>query len=125
MNRKWMPITAGILDIIYGGSGIFFGPIAFIGASLLASESIHSIYRYQIIGATVSIAGILSIIGGIFSIKIKKWPLALTGAICILYIASMFIMEFTIIPIARRSIPGIFAIVVLVFTILSRKQFEK
>ena len=122
MNRKWMPITAGILDIIYGGFGVLFGPYAIF---------IETVFRfpqaewYQITGPMVFIAGLFSIIGGIHHIKIKKWSLALTGSICMLFITGMFIVDLYVIPIALRSIPGIFAIVVLVLTILSRKQFER
>jgi len=120
-----MPITAGILDIIYGAFGILYGPEVFVFASLFSSESIHSIYWYQITGAVAFIAGILSIIGGIHSIRIKRRSLALSGSICILFITGIFVVEFTPIPIALRSIPGIAAIIILIFTILSRKQFEK
>jgi len=124
MNRKWMPITAGVLDIIYGAFGVLFGPYAFIGATFI-SVHFHGTYLAAVMGPTAFIAGILSLIGGIYHIKVKHWSLAFTGSICTLLITWAPFMFFINTPISLRSIPGIFAIFVLVLTILSRKQFEK
>lgn len=124
MNKKWMPITDGILDIVYGALGVPFGIYTSIFASLL-SESMGSEYWPYIIGPMAFIAGILSIIGGIYTIKLKHWSLALIGSICTLFITWDGFLFFTNTPIALRGLAWIPAIFTIVLTILSRKQFER
>jgi Zn-dependent protease len=94
MNKKWMPITAGVLDIAYGAFGVLFGPYAFIFTYFI-SVSFHGTYRAAIMGPMAFIAGILSLIGGIYHIKIKHWSLALIGSICTLLITWVFLSALT------------------------------
>jgi hypothetical protein len=124
MDKKWMPITAGILDIIYGAFGVVFGLYAFIFAAIL-SHLIHREGWYQIMGPMVFIAGILSIISGRYIIKIRRRSLALIGSICTLLIAWAFFMFFINTPIPLKSLAWLPAILAIILTILSRNQFEK
>jgi len=122
--KKWMPITAGVLDIIYGALGVIFGIYWSIFSSLLW-ELLGSEYWSHIIGPMAFIAGILSIIGGIYNIKIKHRTLALIGSICTLFIIWGGWLFFINTPVALKGLTWIPAMVAIVLTILSRKQFEK
>jgi hypothetical protein len=124
MNKKWMLITAGILDIIYGALGVLLGIYTSIFASLL-SELIRSEYWSHIIGPMALIAGILSIIGGIYVVKIKHWSLAIIGSICTLFITWGGFIFFVNTPVALKGLAWIPAIVAIILTILSKSQFEK
>jgi hypothetical protein len=127
MNKKWMPITAGVLDIIYVAFGLFFGTIYFITGTIgtLLREVIRNYFLVQIIGPIVLIATILSLIGGIYSIKIRHWSFAMIGSICTLFVTWGIVIWLENAPIILRCLPWIPAIVAILLTILSRKQFEK
>ena len=111
-----MPTIAGILDIV-AGIVSFIGLIfVLVGVSILAyTEGIGPsmgipgalIFAIAAIFAILSIiADILAIVGGIFALRRKRWGLALAG-----YIAAFF----------ASILLGIAAIV---FTVLSKKEFE-
>ncbi|MBN2463116.1 MAG: hypothetical protein JXB43_05895 [Dehalococcoidia bacterium] len=116
MKKTWMPTVAGILDIVAGALSFvgltfaFFG-ILVLGAMRGADPSMGIpgtlILTIAVIVAIFAIiADILSIIGGIYALQRKKWGLALTGSI-----AAFF-----------ASWP--LGIAAIVFTVLSKKEFE-
>ena len=91
VRRTWMPTTAGILTIIVGGVNIIIGIVA-----ISLSGTIASMYRWwdtggwsmgmmphwiAIAGVPMIIIGIISVIGGSFSLKRKAWGMVLAGAI--------------------------------------------
>jgi hypothetical protein len=80
-NRSWMPVTAGILSITAGAADLMIGLI--IGTFFIAVSS-HGFLGFGAFGVPLMIFGIIAIIGGIFAIQKKVWPLALVGAICAL-----------------------------------------
>ena len=123
MNTKWMPITAGIIDIVYGAFGVIYGPFAVIFITIYRLG--HREDWHRIIGPVLIITGILSIIGGINIIKNKRQSLALIGSICTLFLAWGFFWAPTATPILFKCLTWIPAIVAVVLTILSRKQFSK
>ena len=109
-ERTWMPMTAGILSIVAGVSGLFGGIIAAalrgaIGA-IGGIPGFGVIGGLGIIGAPLIAIGIVAIIGGVFAIRRRTWGLALAGAIC--------------------SLPcsWVLAIPAIVFVIMSKQQFD-
>jgi len=108
----WMPLVAGILDLVAGipalifgiflaaGLGIFgaliggFGGVPGVGAILGA------------IAVPVIIFAIIAIVGGVFAIRRRTWWLALAGSISALLCAWIF------------GIPAI------VFTVMGKKHFK-
>jgi hypothetical protein len=115
MEKTWMPTTAGILNIICGVADIIGGLILLIGGA--ASGLIHQFANADIspavlmlilvlLGIFCLILGVLALVGGIYALRRKVWGMALAGSI---------ISFFIIWPLGIASI---------VFTALSRKEFE-
>jgi len=122
MRGTWKPVTAGVINII---SGTFFliGGLAVLGnmgqpiAASMASYVMYSIgltgtaspsfvtMIMTILGTVLIGLGILSVLGGIFSVRRAIWGLALAGSI------STFL---------SLLLPGVPAIIL---TALSKKEF--
>ena len=120
MEKAWKPTVAGILNII---AGVIY-LICFVGVIIaifaigsetyiwkLAPEifpiAIGSVQTIFIIAAVfTAIVGILSLLGGVYSVQRKNWGLALTGSI-----ASIF----------GTMVLGLLAII---FIAMSRDKFE-
>jgi hypothetical protein len=95
MEKTWRPLTAGILTILAGSSGIgggifivLYGGLLGLGGALaeLLGENVGMIIAViaGIVGAygfVMIIVGIVAIISGIFMLRRRYWGLALTGAI--------------------------------------------
>jgi hypothetical protein len=130
MNRKWMPITAGVLDILHGIFGIILGLMVMVLSNLLGPIT----HFDEILGPLLLIMGILSIIGGIYSIKRTTWRIALVGVITSILPSTLYMeqywQEFSLrhtfyisdLLVFTLALPAVFAIVL---TVLSRKQFNK
>lgn len=115
MKKTWMPMTAGILDIICGvfaligglvlvivgtvGSGV----LMYIGADI---PPLVAAALFSAIAVPLIIVGILAIVGGVYALQRKKWGLALAGSIAAFFPSWLL---------------GIAAIVL---TILSKNEFE-
>jgi hypothetical protein len=78
MERTWKPTAAGILCIIAGAICVVPGTAV---ASLLASMGVGWL---SAIGAPLIILGIITIVGGIYALRRRRWGLALAGSICAL-----------------------------------------
>jgi hypothetical protein len=106
----WMPVIAGILQLIIGIPGLIVGLIA------VAIGSVVTFFIAGLgglIGAPVVILSIVAIIGGVFAIRKRAWGFALAGAIC------GFIVGLPLVaPAILLGIPAI------VLTALGKKQFE-
>jgi len=132
MNRKWMPVTAGVIEIVHGVAAILGGILFLLVGYTLGSVFGSGMLWYgYVVGAAIIVAGILVLIAGIQALKSKAWPLVLFGAI-LSFILSLWSVEYWI-NIERYGV-GIntlygFAWVPAVFTIIltlgSRKQFRK
>jgi hypothetical protein len=95
MERTWKPLTAGILTIIAGSSGIGGGVLIVIYGGLLGlggalaevfGESMGMVIALiagivGVYGFAIIIMGIIAIICGIFTLRRRHWGLALAGAI--------------------------------------------
>jgi hypothetical protein len=116
MQKTWMPMTAGILDIIAGGFGLIAGLVLLIIGAV--GSNFMAYYVPQIPPATLVviflciavpliIVAILAIVGGIYALRRKIWGLALAGSIAAFFIPWAWLL-------------GIAAIV---FTALSKNEF--
>jgi hypothetical protein len=81
MNRKWMPITAGVLYILSGAFQLW----AAFYALMLFVQNDRGLLSYNIIifiiGSTCLITSIVAIAGGIYIIQRKKRYFAYLGAL--------------------------------------------
>jgi hypothetical protein len=106
----WMPLTAGILDLIVGVPSLVTGMIfAVVGGFL----TFFIAGLGAILGAPIVILSIVAILGGVFAIRKKVWGLALAGAICGFVVGLPFVA-----PAILLGIPAI------VFTALGKGQFK-
>jgi hypothetical protein len=125
MEKPWMPVVAGILDIVSGALGVVMG--LFMALNLHAARAIQAAPRFSpnpggtlpqmphiffpgmglAMGIALIVLGVLAIIGGIFALRIKAWGLALAGAI------------------AGVITGRLLGIVALIFIVLGRKDFQK
>ena len=124
MKRAWIPVTAGILNVI---SGVF----ALIGGMAVASipgtpmsNAIVSYYIYstgsgaattesvatliiRIVATLLIFLGVTSLLGGIYALRRKFWGLTLAGAV------------FSLFYLPPLGIPS------TIFTLLSRREFAQ
>lgn len=123
MIRTWKPILAGILNVISGICFLFGGIIiiSMLGqlemAMPWASYGMYSMGLegepsgsfvttfILILGTAAIFLGVLSTIGGIYSIKRRLWGMALTGSV------STFLSSF------------ILGIPTIALTVVSKKEF--
>ena len=126
MNKIWMPVTAGVLDIINGASATVFGLLLIIMIPWV--KSLRSLPLYsEFIGPILFIAGILAIVGGIYTIKKRSWLFALTGAIAGFISTSWWLEYWVNITTyglsldTLRGLAGIPAIIAIILIIRSRK----
>ena len=115
-QNQWMPVVAGILTLIAGGTKLlaFFGfliALVFVPAGSYSSwdNAPHMMWSANWMIAfmvPLLVLGILAIIGGIFMLQRRMWGMALVGGIAAL------------IP---NSLLGIAA---LVFIAISKDQFD-
>jgi len=118
METTWMPKVAGILDIVAGSLGLFFSLMmalwfaAFsfflpMGTAEFNDVPMSFMAIFMIPWAIFMFAaGILAIVGGIYTLRRKKWGLALAGSI-----AAFF-----------GSAP--LGVAAIIFTALSKNEFE-
>ena len=96
METTWKPVTAGIINITVGifnvlGMFVVIMLIAAIGGGILAIGRIAELIPVWlsglvqgfmiIIALIIGILGALPLIGGIYAVQRKNWPMALTGSI--------------------------------------------
>jgi hypothetical protein len=128
MNKPWMPVVVGILDIVSGAMGVLMG--LFMALPLHAARAAqaapggtsrfgphlgalpqmpHFFFPGMglVMGITLAVLGVLAIVGGIFALRTKVWGLALAGSIA---------------AVLTGRLLGVLA---LIFTVLGRKDFQK
>ncbi|HEX76694.1 MAG TPA: hypothetical protein G4O12_08990 [Dehalococcoidia bacterium] len=122
MKRTWKPTTAGVLNII-SGIFLFIGGISvlgLLGQPMAASWANYVMYSVELSGApsmsfvttiivilatALIVPGVLSILGGICSVKRSVWGMALAGSIS------------TLLSVTFLGIPAI------ILTVVSRREF--
>jgi hypothetical protein len=153
MSKKWMPKTAGILNII---GGVFQSILSIIFIAVFLTAYIGSGWNIPadpgpivlLVKATgpLLITGVISIIGGISATMKKRWILSLAGSILAFFTFSIAILvitdwrfihveDFPMIWEGRLSsnlalytlyiLPILLGVTSLVFITLSKKQFER
>jgi hypothetical protein len=116
----WMPLTAGILNLVVGVPILLFG-ILLAGSIEPFVWWASSFYRPgAITGAVLITFATIAIIGGIFSLRKRVWTLALAGSICALF-ATLF-LTFLLWP-APAHLYLLVSVPAVVFTVLGRKRF--
>jgi hypothetical protein len=117
MQKTWMPMTAGILDIIAGGFGLIAGLVLLIVGAVggnFMTYYVPQVPPATLVGIFLAIAvpliifAIVAIVGGVYALQRKIWGLALAGSIVAFFIPWTWLL-------------GIAAIV---FTALSKSEFE-
>jgi hypothetical protein len=91
MKKTWKPLTAGILDIIWGIFGLLgVLMLGFIAVLCMlnpgwdkssAAEPVGMAALFWIIAAFYFVFSVLSVVGGIFNILRRCWVLALIGSV--------------------------------------------
>ena len=115
MEKPWMPVVAGILDIVSGSLGLCMGLFMIFAKYFYSTvPRIPGWGMYPLIpeaffpgmGIALILIGVLAIIGGVYALKIKNWGMALAGSIC-------------------ACLSGRFlGILALIFTVLAKKEFK-
>jgi hypothetical protein len=109
----WMPVAAGILDLVAAVPSLIIGIIyAVIGGFL--TFFIGGLGALP--GAAMIILSIVAIVGGVFAIRKRAWGFALAASICALLVGLVG-FPFTV----HAILLGILAIV---FTALGKGQFK-
>jgi hypothetical protein len=110
-NSTWMPLTAGILDIICGAWGLFFSlMLMFVGRIIVALAKLPPAVGpfFVLVAIPVALLAILAIVGGVYALKRKIWGLALAGSIGALFSPYFWLL----------------AITAIVLTAMSKKEFD-
>ena len=124
MQKPWMPVVGGILDIVSGAFGLVVG--LFMSLHLHAARAAQAApgvarkvaphvgtltqmphLLFPGMGIALMVLGVLAIVGGVYALKVKAWGLALAGAIG---------------GVITGRLIGLLA---LIFIVLSRKDFQK
>lgn len=113
----WMPLTAGILDLVAGVPALLIGIVVIAGFGVLGWLSwlsdvagVAGVAGVGVImgaiGVSLIIFALVAIVGGVFALRKRIWGLALAGSIFALFCAWIF------------GIPAI------VFTVMGKKHFK-
>jgi len=104
----WMPLAAGILDLVAGIPALIIG-ILFLADAEVPGWLSGVVVFGVLTGTTVALAtvfAVIAIVGGAFAIRKRTWWLALAGSIFAIFCA------------------WIFAIPAIVFTVMGKKHFK-
>jgi hypothetical protein len=128
MEKPWMPVVGGLLNIVSGALGVIFG--LFMSLRGLAFTAAHAAQGVAprlaphagaypqmphlffpgmgiACGIALLVIGVLAILGGVYALKLKAWGLALAGSIA---------------AVITGPIIGLLA---LIFVVLGREDFRK
>ena len=102
-SRSWMPVVAGILDIISGATALV---VMLVILAIILPASGSEIFVI-LVAVWYAVAAILAVLGGAYSLRRRGWGLALAGSIAALLGGNF-----------------IFGTLSIIFTALSRKEFN-
>jgi predicted membrane protein len=136
MEKAWMPNVAGILNIVAGFQILGTASLALVATIIVAWY--HSTFvgdspssNTAIMTLLLFTVSALAIISGIFALRRRNWTLVLVGPIlmCIIppLIGSRVLEEGTISVhgfIMLAVVPSLMGIAAIVFTALSKNEFE-
>lgn len=130
MNKKWMPIVAGIFEIIAG-----FWMLFSICVSAGVEGGPDELHEFLLLSILL-ILGLLAVVGGIFALIRRKWRLAFAGAIATLplfLVAQIGLRMLEDYPYYRPTPPIFYlnlvsplllSIVIIALLILSKRRFK-
>jgi len=107
-DGTWMPLAAGILDLVAGVPALIIGILFLADAEVpgwLSGVVGFGVLTDRIV-VLVTIFAVIAIVGGAFAIRKRIWGLALAGSIFAVFCAWIF------------GIPAI------VFTVVGKKHFK-
>ena len=85
MNKKWMPIAAGILEILAGFvmlvSALCFFALLYWEAPRPWQDLSLLSWIWWLAPFVAGLFGIVSLVGGVYALKRRRWGLAFAGAI--------------------------------------------
>ena len=99
MNTRWLPVAAGVLEIVAGitalAGALALGFSATVVANIPAAQAegfpLSVVAGFlAVLSALVLLAGLLSVIGGIFALNRRRFGWALTGAIAATFCSPPF-----------------------------------
>jgi len=108
----WMPLTAGILDLVAGVPALLIGILVAAGLGALGRliGRLSGVAGVGVIMGAIGVAliifALIAIVGGVFALRKRTWGLALAGSIFALFCAWIL------------GIPAI------VFTVMGKKHFK-
>jgi len=108
-EKSWMPMTAGILSIIAGVSGVAAGTLVATLGSIIGR--FFGILWPGILGVPSIIFGIIAVAGGICALRRRVWGLALAGSICALVSGFFVVMK-------------VLGILAIIFVSLGKGEFK-
>jgi len=130
MKRKWIPVTAGILEILLGISGCIVAYFVFVISKLQGG---YNPVFTGISALIVLILSILAITGGIYAVRRKSWSIALIGSVA--SVAPSLPYALTFLPsfsrhlsLSANSLLGlswIIAVIPILLVLLAREQFTR
>ena len=145
MSKKWMPITAGILEIL-AGFLLLFAAFVFFGLLYLetprpweeSSLSVYGLTRFVtvliwwMVPFVAGLLGIVPLVGGVYALLRRRWGLAFSGAIATVPLT--FIAPFGIGPWANNEygiaqhyfswLPLLLSIAIITLLVLSKREFK-
>ena len=128
LQRTWKPTTVGILNIVYAVLNLWF----FLGISLegavfwsIFTKSIFRLNSPSAAFITIVIPflcmNILTLTGGIYALKRKRWRLALAGSITAIFSWTPLVLATTPALVLGIVPLGIFVVILIV---KSKDEFE-
>ena len=131
MNKKWMPIVAGVLEIL---AGFVTFAVAFRFLFLIGIEAPRPLEPWYFLWVLApALFGVLSLVGGVFALIRRRWRLAFWGAMATIpglmliprgvhsFDAWYFQLWYSFIVIW----PLLLSAAIIALIILSKKQFKK
>jgi len=132
LNKTWLPIAAGILDILGGIYGIFIGSFfTIMFVSRIYWIPVFDVQDWIVVGSAIFAlaTGVIAVLGAICAFRRKRWGLALMGAVAVFF--SLAIATVLSTPLFFRFIHpewalfALLGIAAIVLTALSKKEFKK
>jgi hypothetical protein len=130
MLKTRKPIVAGVIDVICGTLGFFWGLVislfGIFGVWVEGGRDYAGVFLIASISAVHIILAILALWGGINTIKRKQWSLAVGGSIAssLLFLPLGIFLTFATIIYSPLLFLSLLGIVATVLTILSKSEFE-
>lgn len=141
VQKTWMPMAAGIIDIIGGAYlgfilakwlySFFSIPVDNPGSRLMALLMFFAFSLCIAVAFYLSVAASLAFAGGIFAIKRKHWGLALAGSVFVFISPPLLLFHWVLKEAANSLHSNSWIVVILlgaaamILLIFSKKEFQQ